>query len=69
LAENKFFIVIILLQLRSDTTQCLSTTLPVIHDKAQQLEPIFERIDKLEVVNADGAAIVENIRNLFLQFI
>ncbi|CAL1536532.1 unnamed protein product [Lymnaea stagnalis] len=34
--------------IRSDTSLCLTTTLPQIQDKCAQMEAIFDKIDKLE---------------------
>ncbi|XP_005111220.1 biogenesis of lysosome-related organelles complex 1 subunit 4 [Aplysia californica] len=34
--------------IRSDTTLCLSTTVPDIQAKCQEIEAVFEKIDKLE---------------------
>merc|ERR1719483_1282731 len=34
--------------IRSDTTLCLSTTVPTIQNKCSEMETIFEKIDKLE---------------------
>ncbi|XP_059178257.1 uncharacterized protein LOC131957451 isoform X2 [Physella acuta] len=34
--------------IRSDTSLCLSTTLPQIQEKCVEMEAVFERIDKLE---------------------
>lgn len=57
-------------QIRSDTALCLYRTMPEIQEKCKEIQVIFAKIDKLEVIyNVDILIYINGVLRMGISFL